>query len=386
MDKLNSQRKLIDFSKCINSGKEANVYVGQLRSDVAFTSKFISSNQNSLSNEEEFAGKNFNNVDFEYIPCVLKIYRTSTMDFKNRSKYFFDERRFGKFSTSNSRKLIKIWAQKEVRNYNRLVKGNIPTANPLYLKNNILILEMLRNEDGTIAKRLDDFKLCEGKELWVDFYNQSLTLLHDIYNKAALIHADFSSYNLLVKNNKLYVIDVGQSIEKDAENSHHFLIMDIVNNNNFFKSRGVTVKDAKDIFISITNLKIPEYLNGVDLCKETFIPSCLRDVANVEDAKLFVERDEEDDVEDEDDMEDDEDDDDVEDDDVEKKVRHEIPFDLDHISLFERKPGKKHEKNIPKEQVRKVNKERKKIVKEMNKERRKEKALRDSLKKKQKKK
>lgn len=50
-----------------------------------------------------------------------------------------------------------------------------------------------------------------------------------LYNKANLIHADLSEYNILWHNDICYFIDVSQSVEPCHENAFHFLMRDCVN-------------------------------------------------------------------------------------------------------------------------------------------------------------
>jgi RIO kinase 1 len=216
------------------------------------------------------------------IPVAIKIYKTSTMMFKDRERYIESEQRFKRFCTRNSRKLVKLWAEKEVRNLKRLNKADIPSPVPIYLKRNILIMTLLGEEDN-IAPRLKDANMHDID----DCYCQCIQIMDDMYNKAGLIHSDFSEYNLLYKDNIVYVIDVGQSVEIFHTNANYFLIIDIRNINNFFMKLGVQVKSVNDIFEEITKKKIPEYLRDVDVTKDTFIPTNLSEVSNIEDIKMF---------------------------------------------------------------------------------------------------
>jgi RIO kinase 1 len=40
-----------------------------------------------------------------------------------------------------------------------------------------------------------------------------------MYNKAKLVHGDLSEYNILYYKNKIYFIDVSQSVEHDHMNA-----------------------------------------------------------------------------------------------------------------------------------------------------------------------
>ena len=54
------------------------------------------------------------------------------------------------------------------------------------------------------------------------------------YQKAKLVHADFSEYNILLHDGELVVIDVSQAVEHAHPHALEFLRMDISNVNDFF--------------------------------------------------------------------------------------------------------------------------------------------------------
>ncbi len=269
LKRLKERSKLFDLSGCFSSGKEANIYTA--RCSNSLISKFI-------QQEESFTAP-------EIVPVVLKIYKTSTMMFKDRTRYIIDEQRFKSFCTSNSRKLIKIWSEKEVRNLKRIGKQGILCPTPLYLKRSILIMSMIGDE--TPAPKLKDVSL--SPDQWEIVYEKCIKLIKDMYQKAHLIHADFSEYNLIYHNNEVYVIDVSQSMDINQENSNSFLVMDLCNCNDFFIKKIKSIKSEVDLFEDITGLRIPEYLK-VDgkLNKECFIPSRIIEIANKEDISLFI--------------------------------------------------------------------------------------------------
>jgi RIO kinase 1 len=263
---LEKRGKLKNLSSSVSSGKEANIYTAKCSNSLI--SKFIQ----PIAQEPDI-----------FVDVALKIYKTSTMIFKDRSKYIINEKRFANFCTSNSRKLIKLWAEKEVRNLKRLNKVGIPSPKPLYLKRTILILEMIGNDKP--APRLKDAII----EDWKDAYEQCINIIRDMYKKARLIHADFSEYNLIYHNKKVYVIDVGQSIETNHDNSNGLLIMDICNINDFFKKQNVETYSEILLFEEITGLKVPTYLKSGRLGKDSFIPTRIDEIVNPEDISLFIE-------------------------------------------------------------------------------------------------
>ncbi len=52
--------------------------------------------------------------------CALKIFKTTLNEFKNRDRYIKDDYRFrGRVGNQNPRKIVKLWAEKEMHNLKR---------------------------------------------------------------------------------------------------------------------------------------------------------------------------------------------------------------------------------------------------------------------------
>lgn len=269
---LNKLKEFIEIKQCIQSGKEANIYEGILKKPIKskYTIKEIPINQKNTK-------------------VVIKIYRTSTMEFKKRNPYLSE--RFE--NITNSRKLIKIWAEKEMRNLKRIQNVGISSPIPLFLKRNVLVLEMITykqidTNDIIIAPRLKDLNnnfLIKINESYNNIYKQTLDLINSLYNDAKIVHADLSEYNLLFSNT-LTVIDVSQSVDIYHENALRFLIIDITNINNFFNKKSVEIISIKDIFEKITKRKV-----NIDILTNSFkIIKELKDINinNKEEIEYFL--------------------------------------------------------------------------------------------------
>ena len=189
---------------------------------------------------------------------AIKIYKTSILVFKDRDKYVSGEFRFrGGYGKKNPRKMVRTWAEKEMRNLTRLWNAGIPCPRPILLRSHVLLMDFLGTEDGWPAPRLHDVELSESKarELYWDL---ALTV-RKIYHICQLVHGDLSEYNLLYHKGKAFVIDVSQSVEHDHPNALEFLRKDINNLNEFFKKKGVnvlTVKEMFDFVVDVANLPI----------------------------------------------------------------------------------------------------------------------------------
>jgi RIO kinase 1 len=202
---------------------------------------------------------------------AIKVYKTSILVFKDRDKYVTGEFRFRQgYSKSNNRAMVKVWAEKEMRNLKRIYGAGIPAPEPLYLRLHVLVMEFLGDKKGWPAPRLKDvvFEGLSADELdakWQALYVQLLGYMRIMYQVCRLVHADLSEYNLLYHNEKLYMIDVSQSVEHDHPHSLEFLRKDIKNVSDFFRSRNVEALSERKVYMLITN---PEGSNDMDKIAE----------------------------------------------------------------------------------------------------------------------
>lgn len=59
---------------------------------------------------------------------VLKVFKTTLNEFKNRDRYIKDDYRFKeRFSKLNPRKVIRLWAEKEMHNLARCTAASAPS-------------------------------------------------------------------------------------------------------------------------------------------------------------------------------------------------------------------------------------------------------------------
>lgn len=83
---------------------------------------------------------------YPYPPAVaVKIYRTSILNFRSRQNYIVGEHRFrgGYASSKNPRKMVRLWAEKELRNLRRLVQGGVRAPIVIEQRENVLVMEFL---------------------------------------------------------------------------------------------------------------------------------------------------------------------------------------------------------------------------------------------------
>ncbi|KAF2197376.1 Serine/threonine-protein kinase Rio1 [Delitschia confertaspora ATCC 74209] len=190
---------------------------------------------------------------------AIKVYKTSILVFKDRDRYMTGEFRFRQgYNKSNNRAMVKLWAEKEMRNLKRIYNAGIPCPEPLYLRLHVLVMAFLGDRKGWPAPRLRDVKFEgltgeEEEQKWKDIYIQLLSYMRIMYQVCRLVHADLSEYNLLYHEGKLFVIDVSQSVEHDHPQSLEFLRMDIKNVSDFFRTKNVDVLPERRVFMFITD-------------------------------------------------------------------------------------------------------------------------------------
>lgn len=186
---------------------------------------------------------------------AIKVYKTSILVFKDRDKYVQGEYRFRQgLNKSNNRAMVKIWAEKEMRNLKRIYAAGIPCPEPVYLKLHVLVMGFLGDKRGWPAPRLRDveFDSVDAEQRWKDTYLQLLRYMRIMYQTCRLVHADLSEYNVLYHEGKPWVIDVSQSVEHDHPRSLEFLRMDIRNVTDFFRRKGVDTLSERSAFGFIT--------------------------------------------------------------------------------------------------------------------------------------
>ncbi|KAG2666356.1 hypothetical protein I3760_15G054900 [Carya illinoinensis] len=260
-----------DINGCISTGKEANVYHA------------------TRSNGQELA---------------IKVYKTSVLVFKDRDRYVQGDYRFRYgYCKHNPRKMVKTWAEKEMRNLMRLKAAGIRCPTPILLRLHVLVMEFI-GKAGWAAPRLKDAVL--SLDRLREGYVEMIIAMRTLYQKCKLVHGDLSEYNILYFEGHLYIIDVSQSVDLDHPHALDFLREDCLHVSDFFKKHGVAVMTIRELFDfivdpSIADEAVDSYLEKVqqkilargDISVEdeiadcvfvqSFIPKTLEHVKNAEE-------------------------------------------------------------------------------------------------------
>ncbi|KAF7649927.1 hypothetical protein LDENG_00133440 [Lucifuga dentata] len=186
---------------------------------------------------------------------VLKVFKTTLNEFKNRDRYIKDDYRFkDRFSKLNPRKVIRLWAEKEMHNLGRMKKAGISCPDVVLLKKHVLVMSFI-GRDQVPAPKLKDVTL--GDQDMTTAYQQVLHMMQQLYQTCNLVHADLSEYNMLWHEGKVWLIDVSQSVEPTHPHGLEFLFRDCRNVSTFFQKQGVAeVMNVYELFNAVTGLNI----------------------------------------------------------------------------------------------------------------------------------
>jgi RIO kinase 1 len=177
----------------------------------------------------------------------VKIYLTVSAEFRKRLQYIAGDPRFS-HTKRGSRNLIAIWAKKEFKNLQTAYENGVRVPVPIKVRQNILVMEFIGNEAGVACPTL-----VNSNHLTSNDYKEIIRQISKLYQKAELVHADLSEYNIFkCPNGNIILFDFGSSVNIKQPNSRQFLKRDIANINTFFAKRGVKVLDMESAIHRVT--------------------------------------------------------------------------------------------------------------------------------------
>lgn len=163
---------------------------------------------------------------------VIKIYRITTSNFQAMQDYMHGDPRFGNIK-GTKRAVISAWTRKEFRNLKRAEEAGVRVPHPIATRDNILIMELIGEKDNPAPQlRNVDLELEEARRI----FNKLSDYIAILYNKADLVHADFSEFNVLYDGEPV-VIDMGQSVTLEHPMASKFLARDVTNVARYFEKK-----------------------------------------------------------------------------------------------------------------------------------------------------
>lgn len=224
LSKLQEKGFIGSITGTIASGKESGVFLAELGPEGEKNCKALS-------------------IDS---PIVAKIFRTSTLNFKQIIRYIDGDKRFQKHS-KKTHHIINLWVEKEYSNLQRSSLAEINVPKPILVKKNILLMELL-GKDGIPYPLLRYSPDAFTKSTLTQILDQT----RQLFQRANLVHADLSSFNILMGDRTPYFIDMSQSVLISHPRALDFLKRDLKNILSFFSMRGLEVPDENDLFDEIT--------------------------------------------------------------------------------------------------------------------------------------
>eukprot|EP00041_Stephanoeca_diplocostata_P018188 m.379131 g.379131 ORF g.379131 m.379131 type:complete len:645 (+) comp20946_c0_seq1:164-2098(+) len=186
---------------------------------------------------------------------AIKVFKTTLTEFKQRQQFLHGDRRYeDRVGRQSARKLVKLWAEKESANLERVARAGLPCPHVVIQHKHVLVMSFI-GTDGVAAPKLKDAVL-KPKAL-ASCLVQVREALATLYHKCRLVHADLSEYNLLYHDKKVYIIDVGQSVETSHPRADEFLYRDCVVICQYFNKAGADgTPTAHELFCEVTGREI----------------------------------------------------------------------------------------------------------------------------------
>jgi len=182
---------------------------------------------------------------------AIKIYKIDSNTSRWMRKYIVGDPRFNKIP-HNVSKVIFLWASKEFKNLKRAYKVGLSVPEPIYIRNNILIMEYIGFE-SIPAPLLKDIR--KPKEP-LNLFSEILNFIKQLYKKAKLVHGDLSEFNILYHNQKPVVIDISQAVAIQHPKAEVYLARDIKNIFNYFAKLGIKTSDPKDFYYDVIKVDV----------------------------------------------------------------------------------------------------------------------------------
>ncbi len=177
---------------------------------------------------------------------VVKIFRIETSHFMKRIDYIYGDPRFSKIKR-NIHSVVSEWCKKEYGNLKLAADAKVHAPLPYYFDGNVLAMQFI-GVDGVPAQNLK----AGGTDSPEKTLDSVIEDLRRLYQKAGLVHADVSEYNILMKGDTPYLIDFGQAVVLGHPKAQQFLERDVRNLLTFFQKEYGVKRDSKKVLAHIT--------------------------------------------------------------------------------------------------------------------------------------
>ncbi|HEY9278812.1 MAG TPA: PA4780 family RIO1-like protein kinase [Eoetvoesiella sp.] len=120
-----------------------------------------------------------------------------------------------------------MWQNAEVDALYRLANAGVRVPQPYICTDGVLLMELVIDESGNVAPRLNDVHLSEARalELHAQLLNEVVRMLC-----AGVIHGDLSEYNILLASDGPVIIDLPQAVDAAGNSEAAAMLERDVNN------------------------------------------------------------------------------------------------------------------------------------------------------------
>jgi len=247
------------------SGKEADVYAVRSEGEIRCAKVYKESNNRSFKQKIQYTeGRKGRNS-------------RQARAMKNKSRYGRQEEET-------------TWQNVEVETLFLLAEAGVRVPTPYTLYEGVLLLEMIVDEQGNPAPRLDEVILTpeQAREYHAVLLQESVRMLC-----AGYVHGDLSEFNVLVAHDGLVIIDLPQAVMATSSDAAAIFERDIVHLGNFFGRFApelANFKHSKEIWkiYDSGKLRPNTKLTGLfkESTKEANVAAVLEEIADVYEEEM----------------------------------------------------------------------------------------------------
>ncbi len=184
------------------SGKEAQVFVVSANNEVRCAKVYKEANKRSFKQAVQYQeGRSVRNT--------------------RRARAMAKGTKFGQKEAEEA------WLNAEVDALYRLAEAGVRVPTPYWFLEGVLVMELVVDEDGDPAPRLDDVAF--DVEIARDYHGR---MMQEIVRMlcAGLVHGDLSEFNVLIDHSGPVVIDLPQAVNAAGNNNAKMMLLRDVNN------------------------------------------------------------------------------------------------------------------------------------------------------------
>ncbi len=184
------------------SGKEAQVFVVRANNEVRCAKVYKEANKRSFKQAVQYQeGRSVRNT--------------------RRARAMAKGTKFGQKEAEEA------WLNAEVEALYRLAQAGVRVPTPYWFLEGVLVMELVVDEDGDPAPRLDDVAF--DVETARDYHGR---MMQEIVRMlcAGLVHGDLSEFNVLIDHSGPVVIDLPQAVNAAGNNNAKMMLLRDVNN------------------------------------------------------------------------------------------------------------------------------------------------------------